>query len=244
MENNLFVAMSGGIDSTALALLLPDAELIFTDTEWEFDELYEHLERFEHFSGRVITRLCSPKGGLPNIIEEQQFFPNFHTRFCTRESKILPMNFFLKKHLPATLCIGLRSDEPLRIGNLTSMDGLTIRYPLREAGMTRADCVALCDKYGLLPRYPIYMLRGGCKGCFFKSKKEIRALVTLRHDIADELQSLEESVQDQRKKFFHLFPNIGMSLADFRKQQELFTPEEVYSSIQLDAAPCGVLCHK
>ena len=34
-----YVALSGGVDSTALALLMPDAELVFTDTGWEFPEL-------------------------------------------------------------------------------------------------------------------------------------------------------------------------------------------------------------
>ena len=40
-----YVALSGGVDSTALALLMPDAELVFTDTGWEFPELYAHLDR-------------------------------------------------------------------------------------------------------------------------------------------------------------------------------------------------------
>jgi len=41
------VAFSGGADSTALALLMKDAELVFTDTGWEFDELYAHIAKFE-----------------------------------------------------------------------------------------------------------------------------------------------------------------------------------------------------
>lgn len=42
---NNYVAFSGGIDSTALALAMPDAIPVFTDTGWEFDELYAHIEK-------------------------------------------------------------------------------------------------------------------------------------------------------------------------------------------------------
>jgi 3'-phosphoadenosine 5'-phosphosulfate sulfotransferase (PAPS reductase)/FAD synthetase len=53
---NQFVAFSGGIDSTALALLEPDAIPIFTDTGWEFPELYAHIEKFERVTGRKVER--------------------------------------------------------------------------------------------------------------------------------------------------------------------------------------------
>lgn len=253
MSNNIshnvgrdIVAMSGGIDSTALALLLPDADLIFTDTGWEFPELYSHLDKFEEVTGRRIHRIL-PKNpdGLPGIIRETSFLPTFHARFCTREAKIEPMNAWLRTRLPATLNIGLRADEPSRPGNLTNMDGLTIRYPLREQGINRAGCVALCLENNLLPRYPVYMARGGCQGCFFKRKSEVLALIHLRPDLADNLQALEEEVQDERQRFFAMFPNIGMSIREFRKQPILFDANSVFKErYEEDSASCGLLCHR
>ncbi len=93
------------------------------------------------------------------------------------------------------------------------MDGLDIRYPLRERGLTRLDCVRMCAEADLLPRYPVYMARGGCIGCFYKRKSEIRAMIQFVPEIVDQLQQLEEMVQDERGKFFHLFPNAGKSTA-------------------------------
>jgi hypothetical protein len=153
---------------------------------------------------------------------------------------------FLKEHMPAELLIGLRADEE-RIGNLTEMDGLTIRYPLREAGMTRWDCMRLCVAAGLLPRYPVYMARGGCIGCFYKRKSEVQAMAALVPDVLDELQALEEEVQDERGRFFHMFPNVGHSIAEVRSQPLLFDPAEVYAQAADKSdmgAACGLFCNR
>jgi hypothetical protein len=249
-----YVTISGGIDSTALALLEEDATLVFTDTRWEFPALYEHLARVEDVTGRAITRITHPlyPGGLPEYIAKSRFLPNHGARFCTRMFKIEALNLWLageSGRLPAEMLIGLRADEPAdqRVGNLTEMEGLTIRYPLRERGMVRADCVRICLENGLLPRYPVYMARGGCIGCFYKRKSEVRAMIALVSSVMDELQSLEEGVQDERGTFFHMFPNVGMSIAAMRQQAVMFSPEEVYADAAQsnDKGPaCGLFCHR
>lgn len=245
---NIFAAFSGGIDSTALCLLNPDAIPVFTDTGWEFDELYAHLDKFEQVTGRTVIRIKSDIS-LPEYIAASKFMPNHGARFCTRMFKIEPYNKFLENKLPAELIIGLRIDEEKddRVGNLTKMEGLTIRYPLREAGMTRMDCIRVCLEHDLLPRYPVYMARGGCKGCFYKRKSEVKAMAQLVPSVMDELQALEESVQDERGTFFHMFPNAGMSIADIRAQGVLFDLTTLYREA-LDTsdkgAACGAFCHR
>ena len=244
-----FVAFSGGKDSTALALLMEDATPVFTDTGWEFDEVYEHIDKFERVTGRDVIRLQSERGSLPDYIRESKFMPGHGARFCTRMFKIEPMNDFITDHLPAALCIGLRADEPAdqRIGNLSDIDGLSIRYPLREKDMDIYDVLKLCMDYDLLPRYPPYMARGGCKGCFYKRAAEVRALVHLKPEIADELEDLEESVQDTRGRYALLFPNTGSSVSDMRRQQLLFDVDEVYSQAA-DTSDygqnCGLFCNR
>jgi hypothetical protein len=243
-----FVALSGGIDSTALALIQPDAQLVFTDTGWEFPQLYAHLNKIEAVTGRTIVRLRNAKyASIPESARSSLFLPNHGARYCTRQFKIEPMNQYLAQHTPAELLIGLRADEPDRIGNTTEMDGLAIRYPLREAGMNRIDCVQLCIAHDLLPRYPVYMARGGCIGCFYKRRSEVKAMIALVPALVDELEELETEIQDERGKFFHMFPNVGMSIADLRRQPLLFDVADVYA----DAADksdvgiaCGLFCNR
>jgi hypothetical protein len=224
---------------------------VFTDTQWEHDELYAHLDRIEAVTGRPITRLGSKDypGGLPEYIRESKFFPNHGARYCTVRFKIEPMNAYLQNQLPAELCIGLRADEPAdkRVGNLTSMPGLAIRYPLRDFGMARTDCVRLCLDHDLLPRYPVWMARGGCKGCFYKRKNEVEAIKHLAPDLLDELQALEDEANEAHERPFYMFSNLGMTIAEFRQQPPLFDQTAVY----LDAADrsemgiaCGLFCNR
>lgn len=243
-----YVAFSGGKDSTALALTMPDAIPVFTDTGWEFDALYEHIEKFERVTGREVIRV-QPEETLPEYIQRSKFMPGHGARYCTRLFKIEAFNRWLADKLPAELCIGLRADEPedMRVGNLTDMPGLIIRYPLREQRMALWDILRICTSYDLLPRYPVYMARGGCKGCFYKRKSEVMAMVQLVPEVMDELQALEESVQDERGRFALMFPNAGMSIRDIRTQGALFDMAQVYADAANTSdkgAACGLFCHR
>ena len=246
-----FLAFSGGIDSTALALLTPDATPVFTDTHWEFPHVYEHIQRFEDVTGRAVVRLTHPDwpGGLPEYIRHHAFMPGHGARYCTRVFKIETYNLWIASRLPAEMLVGLRYDEPedRRIGNLTDLPGLTIRYPLREMRMTRLDCVEVCAQHGLLPRYPVYAARGGCVGCFYKRKAEVQAMCALVPGVMDGLQALEEEVQDERGKYAYLFPNVGASIREVRSQPLLFSPDEVYASASQTSdmgQVCGLFCNR
>lgn len=237
---NEFIAFSGGKDSTALALLMPDAVPVFTDTGAEFPELYAHIEKFEEVTGREVIRLRSHWGTLLEYIDGHKFMPGHRARYCTKEFKIIPINKYLKEHLPATLNIALRADED-RTGNLTDIEGLEIAYPLQDKGIGLMDVIKICAEHDLLPRYPVYMARGGCVNCFYKRKSEIIAMNNYVPDILDELQELEESVQDERGKFAVMFPNAGMSIRDIRRQSEMFTPNQIYKDAN-DTSDYGVNC--
>lgn len=245
-----FVAFSGGKDSTALALLEHDAILAFTDTGWEFDEIYQHLDRFERVTGRQVIRIKHPQyESLPAYIRDYRFMPGHGARYCTRIFKIESYNHFIRQQLPAELLIALRADEPEdeRTGNLTKLEGLTIRYPLRERGLNRLDVVKICLDYGLLPLYPPYMARGGCKGCFYKRKSEVIAMAYQTPQELDELQALEETIQDERGEFAFMFPNTGMSIRQLRHQMLPFSVDEIYRDALDDSdkgVACGLFCHR
>jgi len=240
------VAFSGGVDSTALAILETDATPVFTDTGWEFPHVYQHLERFEDVTGREVVRLKSKHGTLPEYIRAQKFFPNHGARFCTRLFKIEPMNAYLAERLPCELMIGLRADEN-RVGHLSPLDGVTVRYPLAERGMNRADVVAVCVEAGLLPRYPVYAARGGCIGCFYKRRAEVDAMAALVPDVLTTIADLEDEIQDERGRAFHAFANVGVSARTILNQPQLWPAEQVYAAASAredygDA--CGLFCNR
>ncbi len=249
-----YVAFSGGKDSTALALLYPDAIPVFTDTKWEHQEVYDHITRFERVTGREVVRIVNDiyPGGIPEYIKHSNFFPNHGARYCTDKFKIQPMNKYLSSNLPAELLIGLRADEPAdqRVGNLTSIEGLTIRYPMRERGIALMGVLKICLEYGLLPRYPAYMARGGCKGCFYKRKAQVYAMARFAPDVIRDLSELEQGAQDKRGKFFYMFGNVGKSLEDViaetSLQPAMFSDEEIYREIESTelGVNCGLFCRR
>ena len=100
------VSISGGKDSTALALYMrqsyPDipAEYVFCDTGCELPETYEYLERLEALLGVEVKRLnalddlkvAKKPGRNPFDVYLNElyggFLPNPRSRWCTRVLKI------------------------------------------------------------------------------------------------------------------------------------------------------------
>lgn len=144
------VALSGGHDSTALALLLKDAEprvynYVCTPTGDELPEMFEHWRDLGERLGRRLIPIMN--GTLKSLIADFQTLPNFRRRFCTRVLKIEPYRAVLQAltaRAPVVSYVGLRADEPGRAGGAYSdIDGVTMRFPLREWGMGEDEVQAV-----------------------------------------------------------------------------------------------------
>lgn len=136
------VALSGGKDSIAMALLLEEKEpnqdrvFLYTPTGNELPEMKNHISRLRSLFG--IERFVELGSiSLVDLIKEQNCIPNNRMRFCTRILKIEPCISFLRSFDNPVLCVGLRYDEPLREGLYDEY--VTNRYPLREYGFTVQD---------------------------------------------------------------------------------------------------------
>lgn len=132
---NHIVALSGGKDSTALALRLMEVEprdyiFLCTPTGNELEPMLAHWDNLEILLGKPLTRLTNHD--LLFWISYFKALPNWRQRWCTRLLKIEPCLAFVKQHQPATLYVGLRADEEERVG-IYSGD-ITNRFPLREWG--------------------------------------------------------------------------------------------------------------
>lgn len=121
-------------------------EFVFNDTRAELPETYAWLDRVESVLGITITRIGKD---LATVIDEQGILPSARIRFCTKYSKIFPMNDYIGKD--GAICyFGLRADEPDRVGALETKR-LTPKYPLREAGMGLATVYRMVESRDLMP---------------------------------------------------------------------------------------------
>jgi 3'-phosphoadenosine 5'-phosphosulfate sulfotransferase (PAPS reductase)/FAD synthetase len=246
-----FVSISGGLDSTALAIICSkDKEknwkYIFADTGDEFPQVQNHLNRMESILDIKIIRL-KDSISLGEYERQEKFFPSPKKRFCTRIFKIELMEKYFEKYKLFKLGIGLRADEQ-RKGNSESY----AIYPLQELNINKNKVLQICKEQNLIPQYPWYMSRGGCYSCFFKSRQELLALARYEPDLFKELIDREESIQDKRKNYYTMFDKFTFKhypvlplrkiyeIANSFEQIEIFENKSTYDIDQ----ECGVFCRK
>lgn len=170
------VSLSGGKDSTALAIYLrdriPDLEYVFCDTGEELPETYEYLDRLETVLGKRIERL-NPERPFKHYLEIYRgVLPDARTRWCTRKLKIEPFERFVGED-PVYNYIGIRADEPYRKGYISTKPNIIPKYPFIEDGITKADVIRILEESGIgLPEYYEWRSRSGCYFCFFQQRIE------------------------------------------------------------------------
>lgn len=165
---NHVVALSGGKDSTAMALRLAEVEprdyqFVCTPTGDEPPAMFAHWKRLGELLGKPILPI-NFRNSLDGLIREQHALPNWRQRWCTRMMKIEPYAAWLRQQAPAVSYVGLRADEPLREGgDYAAVPGIEMRYPLREWGWGLPEVLGYLDERGVaIPK------RTDCRKCFFQ----------------------------------------------------------------------------
>ena len=172
--------LSGGKDSTALALYMRDKkpevefEYLFCDTHKELPETYEYLARIEAYLGRPVTRLASGAGerGFDHFLKIYGgYLPSPNMRWCTRQLKIEP----LERHVgddPVVMYVGIRADEK-RSGYISTKENIKPVFPFKEDGINKADVFRILEESGVgIPKYYEWRSRSGCYFCFFQQRAE------------------------------------------------------------------------
>lgn len=168
------VGLSGGKDSTAMAMWLVENEpreyeFICNETGDELPEMIAHWERLERLLGAPLKRVRHAES-LTELCETQEALPNWRQRWCTRILKIEPTIRYMQS-LPddSVLYVGLRADEEARPGLFD--EDIAVRFPLRERGFTEADVYAYLCKLGItIPK------RTDCGLCFYQRLDEWQTL--------------------------------------------------------------------
>lgn len=191
------VALSGGKDSTALALRLAEVEprdyvFVCTPTGNEPPAMFAHWRKLGNLLGKPILPIM--RHTLKGLVVAQRAIPNHRQRWCTRKIKLEPYYQWLEEQKPCVSYVGLRADEESRPGMIfPDAEGVTMRFPMREWGWTIDDVLAY-----LVEREVEVPVRTDCQWCFWQKLGEWYEL--WRDDLASymEAEGLELYVSDQR----------------------------------------------
>src|ERR1044071_7416083 len=115
------LSMSGGKDSTALALYMrdrvPEMEYVFCDTGKELKETYEYLQLVEVKLCKKIVRLNAHLGFDHWLDVYGGYLPSPGMRWCTKMLKLKPFEEYVGEQ-PVISYVGLRADED-RVGYIS-----------------------------------------------------------------------------------------------------------------------------
>ncbi|MBI4524600.1 MAG: phosphoadenosine phosphosulfate reductase family protein [Deltaproteobacteria bacterium] len=227
------LSLSGGKDSTALAIFMrdkiPEMEYVFCDTDKELRETYEYLNYIEAYLGKKIIRLNAAVGFDHWHQVFGGYLPSPSMRWCTRQLKLKPFEEFVRDD-PIISYVGIRADED-RVGYISHKPNIRTVYPLKEAGIDYAGVIKILEDSGIgLPPYLKWgRTHSGCYFCFFQKPIEwVRLLETYPEDF-DKAQAYEK-VTDQPGKTFTWIQ--GMPLSELRKPKNVKKIKRRYAETQ------------
>ncbi len=188
------VSLSGGKDSTALAIFLrdkiPQLEYVFCDTHHELPETYEYLDRLEAFLERKIVRLNAQRGFDHWLDVYNGVLPSAQARWCTRKLKIEPFETYVGDDQVWNY-IGIRADER-RNGYISTKPNITPVYPFKDYGLVLSDIERILAESGIgLPGYYEWRQRSGCYFCFFQRTGEWIGLKERHPDLFEKAKKYE-----------------------------------------------------
>lgn len=117
-------------------------------------------------------------GPFEALIRKKHYLPNPVARFCTEELKVKTIDRYLESRgIEADTMVGVRADEPRRVGKLRSR-GLLV--PLVDAGVTQAEVQAFWASQAFdlaLPFRDGVTALGNCDLCFLKGPQQVMGII-------------------------------------------------------------------
>jgi 3'-phosphoadenosine 5'-phosphosulfate sulfotransferase (PAPS reductase)/FAD synthetase len=197
------VALSGGKDSTAMAMALSyfePASYIFvcTPTGNELPVMFAHWVKIGEMLGRPLLPVS--RHSLRSLIKKQRALPNHKARWCTRILKLEEYYRWLADQTPCISYVGLRADEEGRTGMIfPDADGVQMDFPMKRWGWTIDDVKEFLAFLSVeIPE------RTDCAICFWQKIGEWFLLWRDNIDAYMEGEELEQWVSAERGAEFTL----------------------------------------
>lgn len=204
-------SVSGGKDSTAMALLLKEHGIpfvpVFLDTGWEDDATYTYIRETLTAVIGHITEVCGPET-MEELIRRKGMFPSRQRRFCTEELKRKPMAqllaWLMDGGFEVVNAVGIRRDESASRASALEWEWSNefdcyVWRPLVD--WTMEDVVDIHTRHGVRPN-PLYLdgaERVGCFPCIMARKIEIRMIADTRPERINRLRQLEADVGERAR---------------------------------------------
>lgn len=216
------IGLSGGKDSTALALRLAEIEpqtnweYIITPTGDELPEMVAHWEGLEKRLGKPLIRITNQERTLNDLIQIHNILPNFRMRWCTRQLKIEPTIAWCLRNAPVIMHVGLRADEEEREGIYGGQ--VQSRFPFREWGWSINEVQAYLKLHDIsIPA------RTDCARCYHQKIREWHTLWSQHPEIyANAVQQEQTTGRTFRTPGRDTWPVALIDLAqDFKRGREI-----------------------
>ncbi|NRA14939.1 MAG: phosphoadenosine phosphosulfate reductase family protein [Oceanospirillaceae bacterium] len=206
------LGLSGGKDSSALALYVKetrpdlDVEYFFTDTGYELPETNEFIDQLEDKLGYIHRLNARSMNNMEGRGEKDfahmlkghgNYLPSQRDRWCTVQLKLKPferwLDGYIKDGYRIKNYVGIRADEPERVGYMTIEKPIDSIFPFREDGIVKSDIVNILQRNGLeLPAYYEWRSRSGCTFCFYQRKIEWVKLLEKHPHLFEEAKAFEK----------------------------------------------------
>jgi 3'-phosphoadenosine 5'-phosphosulfate sulfotransferase (PAPS reductase)/FAD synthetase len=219
------LSFSGGKDSTYLLLELirrgcPLDEVLFFDTGWEYDVMYEHVERCKE--------LCDINGIKFVTLHPDRSFDYMMFEHVTRSGKqgyswcggpcrwgtrlkITAINKYIRRSGRCLVYVGIAADEVERLDREIAYYK---RFPLVDWGITEEDCLRGCYEAGFdWGGMYEHLDRLSCKFCANKNLKELRNVRCYYPKVWGELK-------DYQTRTYRPYKGEGKSVFDLEKRFE------------------------
>lgn len=228
MHNKMYLSYGGGVNSTALLLLVKEwgwnPEVVYADHGGDWPETGEYI-RLLIARGHKITILkpeMLENGKIYNDLYEycwhHRMIPSRRFRWCTDKFKVRRLNKYFEP--PAFSLIGIDAGEEHR-AKCSVDNGIEKRYPLVEIGIDRDGCKKIILDHGL----PLPM-KSGCYFCPYQRKSQWKKLYREHPYLFCKVKALENRMIEARKKIgkgpLHFYGDLTLDETVNSNQEEMF----------------------